>query len=66
MSKPNTIIQYRVLFTVRELVGDMFADVQHSTKWFNTLEDATNSAWNTQEKARIVSRDYVIKRRPNQ
>ncbi len=61
---PNTIRQYRVLFTLRELVNGSFADVQHSTKWFNSPQEAQNHAAMKQENAQVVSRGYLITRKP--
>ena len=51
-------VQYRVIFTELENVNGDMRQVQHSTKWFASLEEAEQSRWMRSENARIVSREY--------
>lgn len=47
--------QYRIVFTQP---AQTTGDVEYSTKWFNSLEEAQASRWMNQENARIVTREY--------
>lgn len=47
--------QYRIVFTQP---AQTTGDVEYSTKWFNSLEEAQASRWMNEENAKIVTREY--------
>lgn len=53
----RTIKQYRVSFTSVETVNGNFADVPHSTKWYNDI--AACRAWMWKDNAKIITRHIV-------
>lgn len=54
-----TVKQYRVVFTETEMDGGAMHQVTHSTKWFDSLDEARQSHWMKCENARVVVRDYA-------
>jgi len=54
-NKHMSTTQYRVVFTQPAITS---GDVEYSTKWFDSLEEAQASRWMNQENAKIVIREY--------
>lgn len=56
----NTNKQYRVIFEELETTGPQ----TYSTKWFNSLEEATATQWAQKSGACIISRELQTESMP--
>lgn len=56
MKNVKTTEQYRVAYTANELVNGNFADVKHSSKWFDNLESCKQ--YMNKDNAQIITRLY--------
>lgn len=54
----TTTTQYRVTFTYLDTVNGSVRRVVGSTRWFNTLAEAQNSRWMSEDDAQIATREY--------